>query len=142
MSYEDMEKLLNKYSTKQPGERWSSRTDTRRKKIRDKNEQIRLFEGINGEYFRLVGTQKDRAKYLIKQLNFNKINPKCTSEQIIVMICYFVKREYDKFYRRKNCKTAFKDYKVTSDTLDAFAFSMYEYGINNTIFSKNVQLKF
>ena len=83
-------RLLDKYSTKQPGEIWSPRTEKRKDKIIELNRKYRLFDGINSEYFHLQGTQKDRAKYIIKEINFKKVCGRCSSEQIIVLICYYV----------------------------------------------------
>lgn len=140
MSYTEIERLLNKYSTKQPGERWNNTTNGRFEKIVRINDELRLFEGINSEYFRLKDGQKERVKYLIKKLNFNDICPRCESEQLIVMICYFVNCEYNKRYRREYCRKAFKDYKVTSNLLDRFMLYLAMYGINNTILDKNMVL--
>jgi len=138
MSYTEIERLLNKYSTKQPGEIWSPRTEKRKDKIIEIQRRMRLFDGINSEYFRLKGSQKKRVEYFIKELNFNEICPRCESEQIIVMICYFVNCEYNKRYRREYCRKVFKDYKVTSNLLDRFMLFLARYGINNTILDKNM----
>lgn len=140
MAYNEIERLLNKYSIKQPEERWSSRTENRKLKIIENNRKIELFEGINNEYFRLKGTQIDRVKYLIKQLNFNDICPRCKSEQMIVMICYFVKCEYDKRYGRDYCRKAFKEYNISDYLIDRFMLFLARYGINNTILDKNIVL--
>lgn len=128
--------LLNKYSTKQPGEMWNSETNIRYDKIVKLNDELRLFDGINGEYFRLIGSQKDRAKYLIKHINFNEVCGRCSSEQIIVLICFYVKREYDKYYTRKNCIRVFRDYNISSNLIDQFMMFLARYGINNTILDK------
>ena len=118
--YNRIEYLLNKYETRQPGERWSKEAELKYYNIRYLNEQIRLFELINDEYFRLVGSQVDRAIYLIKILNFNKICPICTNEQMIVLICFFVKCEYINNYERRRCQRAFDDFKVKDNLLDKF----------------------
>ena len=136
MSYSEIEGLLDKYSKKVDGERWTPETNTRFEKITRINEQLRLFDGINSEYFRLVGTQKDRAEYLIKHINFNEVCGRCSSEQIIVLICFYVKREYDKYYTRKNCIKVFKDYEITSNLIDQFMMFLARYGVNNTILDK------
>lgn len=136
--YEDINNLLNKYSVKQPSERWNPKTNVRYDKIIKLNDKLRLFDGINSEYFQLKGTQKDRAKYLIKQINFNEVCGRCSSEQIIVMICYFVKYEYNKRYRRNYCRKAFKDYEVTTEMLDGFLLFLVEFSINNNILNKNI----
>ena len=136
MYYDETTRLLDKYSTKQPGERWSKETEKRKDLIIEYNEKLRLFDGINSEYFHLQGTQKDRVRYLIKNLNFKKICGRCSSEQIIVLICFFVKREYDKYYTRKNCIMVFRDYSISDNLIDQFMMFMARYGINNTILDK------
>ena len=138
MSYEDINNLLNKYSIKQPSERWSPETNIRYDKIVKDNEKLRLFDGINSEYFQLKDSQISRAKYLIKNINFNEVCGRCSSEQIIVMICYFVKYEYNKRYRRNYCRKAFKDYRVTTEMLDGFLLFLVEYTINNPISKVNI----
>ena len=138
MSYDEIERLLNKYSTKQAEEIWKPETERKKDEIINTNRNLRLFDGINSEYFRLRGTKKDRAKYLIEKLNFNEICPRCSSEQLIVMICYFVECEYNRRYRRENCGRVFKEYKITSNLLDRFMLFLARYGINNTILDKNL----
>lgn len=138
MSYDEIERLLNKYSKKVDGERWTKETNVRYDKIVKDNEKLRLFDGINSEYFQLKNTQIDRAKYLIKQINFNEVCGRCSSEQIITMICYFVKYEYNKRYRRNYCRKAFKDYGVTTEMLDGFLLFLVEYTINNQISKVNI----
>jgi len=133
MSYEEISRLLDKYSIKQPSERWSSEVNIKYDKILKTNDKLRLFDGINSEYFRLVGTQKDRAKYLIKKLNFNKICPKCSSEQMIVLICYFVKCEYNPRYSSKWCKKVFRDYKITPFLVERFMVYLVEFERNQQI---------
>lgn len=136
MSYDEIERLLNKYSKKVDGERWNSETNKRFERINRLNEQLRIFDGINSEYFHLQETQKERAKYLIKNINFNEVCGRCSSEQIIVLICFYVKREYDKYYTRKNCIKVFKDYNISSNLIDQFMMFLARYGINNTILDK------
>ena len=130
--------LLSKYSVKQPSERWSRKTNIRYDKILKLHDKLRLFDGINSEYFQLKGGQIDRAKYLIKNINFNEVCGRCSSEQIIVMICYFVKYEYNKRYRRNYCRKAFKEYGITTEMLDGFLLFLVEYSINNDVLKKNI----
>lgn len=134
--YNEISNLLEKYSTKQPSERWTPKTEKKKDRIIEYNNKLRLFDGINSEYFRLIGSQKERVKYLIKQLNFNEVCGRCSSEQIIVLICYYVKCEYDKYYTRKNCIKVFKDYEITDNLVDRFMLFLARYGINNTILDK------
>lgn len=126
----DISYLLKKYSTKQPGEKWREDSNKKYRNFRLLQEQIRLFELINSNYFRLVGTQQERAIQLIKKLNFNKICPRCTNEQMIVLICYYVKCEYIKDYKRRRCQRAFDDFEVSSNLLDKFMVYLANININ------------
>ena len=138
MSYDEIVRLLDKYSIKQPNELWSPQTEMRKMEVIRLNEKLDLFDGINSEYFRLKGTKKDRARYLIRKLNFNEICPRCSSEQVIVMICYFVECEYNRRYERKNCRRVFKEYNINSNLLDRFMLFLARYGIKDTILEKNI----
>lgn len=119
-NYNEIERLLARYSQRHPLERWSKDTEKKYMNFRRLEEQIRLFDLINSEYFRLIGGQRDRAIYLIKLLNFNAICPRCTNEQMIVLICYYVKCEYISNYERRRCERAFKDFDVKDNLLDKF----------------------
>lgn len=128
--YEEISYLLHKYSTKQPNERWSKEADIKDLNLRIMKQKLLIFDIINSSYFRLVGTQKERATFLIKRLNFNKVCPRCNDEQIIVLICYYVKCEYIPNYERRRCKRAFEDYKVSSNLLDKFMVYLARLGVN------------
>ena len=90
-----------------------------------------MFDGINSEHWRLKGSQKERAIYLIKLLNFNDICPRCTNEQMIVLICFYVKCEYIPNYERRRCERAFKDFKVKDNLLDKFMVYLASLNIFN-----------
>lgn len=132
-NYSKIEYLLNKYSQRHPMEKWSKDAEVKYMNFRRLNEQIRLFELINSEYFRLVGTQKDRAIFLIKLLDFNDICPKCTNEQMIVLICYYVKCEYIRDYKRRRCQRAFDDFGVSSNLLDKFMVYLANMNIKDLV---------
>ena len=119
-NYKDIQNLIQKYSTKQPQEKWSSVANHKYRNWKILEEQLRLFGVINSNYFRLKGSQQDRAIHLIKVLNFNKICPRCTNEQMIVLICYYVKCEYVPNYERRRCQRAFDEFNVTDNLLDKF----------------------
>ena len=140
MSYDEIVRLLNKYSEKHPSERWRVETEKKKDMLINTDRNLKLFDGINSQYFRLQGTKKDRAKYLIRKLNFNHVCPRCTSEQMIVLICYFVECEYNRRYRRENCRKVFKEYTITDNLVDRFMLYLARYGINNTILDKNMVL--
>lgn len=133
---DNISNLIKKYSKKQKGEKWSSETDKNYDEIRGLNDKLRLFDGINGEYFRIKGTKKERVKYLLKNINFNEVCPRCSNEQMIVIICYYVNCEYNAYYNRKNCGRVFKDYNISNNLVDRFMLYMAKKGIEGTRLDK------
>lgn len=129
----DIEYLLKKYSTKQPQERWSKESDLKDLNLRIMKQKLLTFDTINSSYFRLTGSQKERAVFLIKMLNFNKICPRCNDEQIIVLICFYVKCEYIPNYERRRCKRAFEDFDVSDNLVDKFMVYLARLGVE-TVF--------
>lgn len=133
--WRDINYLLKKYSTKQPGEIWSPHSANQNYKLVKMKQKLKLFDGINAQYFHLVGSQKERAKYLIKRLEFKKICGRCSEEQIIVLICFYVKCEYIKDYDRNYCRKVFKEYNITDNLIDRFMVYLARLGVNEA-FSK------
>lgn len=131
--YDEIQYLLHKYSTKQPNERWSKESDLKYRNLKIMKQKVLTFEIINSSYFGLTGSQKDRAIFLIKRLNFNKICPRCTDEQIIVLICYYVRCEYIPNYERRRCKRAFEDFNVSSNLLDKFMVHLARLGVEEAL---------
>ena len=86
----DIEYLLDKYKTKQPGEFWSPRTEGEYVREYNYKQKIFLFDSLNKNF--LKGTEKDRAEYLIKHFDFNSLG-KYTTSEIITMIMLYVKLE-------------------------------------------------
>ena len=128
--YDEISYLLYKYSSKQPNAQWSKESNKKYRNMKLLEEQIRIFEWINSEYFRLVGSQVDRAIFLIKMLNFNKVCPRCTNEQMICLICYYVKCEYISNYERRRCQRAFDDFGVNENLIDKFMVYLARYQFN------------
>lgn len=132
----DIVYLLNKYSTKQPGEKWSNESDIKWQNIKIMKHKILLLDTINSSYFRLRGGQKERVIYLMKRLNFNKVCPRCSDEQVIVLICFYVKCEYIPNYERRRCKKAFDDYNISSNLVDKFMVYLARLGVERALFSE------
>ena len=130
-NYYKIQYLLNKYSTKQPQEIWSTESETRYKRLMRLKEKIELFDGINSDFFNLKGDSKERAIWLIKHLTFRNICGQCTSEQIIVLICYFVKCETVKGYGRNYCRKVFKEYNISDNLIDKFMVHLAHCNLNN-----------
>lgn len=128
--YEEIVYLLHKYSTMQPKEKWSKESETQYKKLMRLKEKTEIFDGINTEFFNLRGTQRERVVYLIKHINFKKVCGQCSNEQIIVLICYYVKCEYVLGYGRNNCRRVFDEYNINDNLIDKFMVYLARSGIN------------
>lgn len=87
----DVNYLLDKYRTKQPGEHWSPRTEGEYVREYNYKQKIFLFDELNNNF--LQGEQKKRAEYIIKYFDFNSLGTYKISE-IIRMIMLYVKIEY------------------------------------------------
>lgn len=92
MTKRDIEYLLDKYDTKQPGEKWSKTTEGEYVKDYNYKQKLFIFDQLNNDKF-LQEEQKTRAEYLIKHFDFNSLGNYRTSE-IILMIMLYVKIEY------------------------------------------------
>lgn len=123
--------LLKKYSTKQPQEKWSKESDKKYQNLKIMKQKLLILDTINSAYFGLIDGQKERAVFLIKKLNFNKICPRCSDEQIIVLICFYVKCEYIPNYERRRCKRAFDDFDVSSNLVDKFMVYLARLGVDS-----------
>lgn len=130
MSYDEINYLLKKYSTKQPQEKWRKESSIKYMNQLRFNEKIGVFDGINTEFFNLQNSQKERVIYLIKHLDFKKICGRCSNEQIIVLICFYVKCEYIKDYDRNYCRKVFKEYNITDNLIDKFMVYLARLGVN------------
>lgn len=130
MSYDEINYLLNKYSTKQPQEKWRKESSIKYMNQLRFNDKLGIFDGINTEFFNLQSSQKERVIYLIKHLDFKKICGRCSNEQIIVLICFYVKCEYIKDYDRNYCRKVFREYGITDNLIDKFMVYLARLGVN------------
>ena len=103
----DINYLLNRYyakdgftEKKRVGEIWSPYHDTMAKREERTFARLDLLETIINERktisrgtFQFTGTEKERARYLIKRISFNR--GRQSAEQTIVMIIVYVKLEAD-----------------------------------------------
>lgn len=124
MGYEETRKLLNKYSQKTRAERLSKESEKQNQRINAMKNKLRVFDGVNSNTFRLKAGQKDRAIFLIKLLPFKKLCGKCSNEQIIIMICFYVKCEFVKDYRLRNCKKILDEYGISEQLLIHFLINL------------------
>lgn len=92
----DIGYLLNKYETKQPGEKW----DTKREKENGKpawnmKQKIRTAQ-IMMSRLNIKGNDKERVIHIIKDIDdFKHLCKNCSCETIIATICFYVLKSSD-----------------------------------------------
>lgn len=130
MTQEEIERLLKKYETKQPGEIWDTETDRLSRQEYDKSQKLFLLDILSTNPFRLREGQKARARYIVEKLNFSKICGKCNSEQIIVMIIIYVKLEYNPSYHISRFENILREYDIGKDLFISFLVKLNKFHIN------------
>ena len=127
--------LLKKYETKQPGEIW--KTETEVKYVREYQYKQRLFTLdciVNERNTKSRGTfsfpkqQKDRAKHLIKHLDFTG---RTSEEQYIVMIIIYVKLESKYNSRPIQYYPLLEEYGIPVTTFISFLVKLNKFHLEN-----------
>ena len=127
--------LLKKYETKQPGEIW--KTETEVKYVREYQYKQRLFTLdciVNERTTKSRGTfsfpkaQKDRAKHLIRTLDF--LLGRTTEEQYIVMIIIYVKLETNNNARPQHYYNLLNQYNLTMNSFATYLVKLNKYHIS------------
>ena len=130
-----VEFLLRKYETKQPGEIW--KTETELKYVQDYRHKQRIFlldqivnERMNKSRgtFQLPKQQKDRAKHLIKHLDFTG---RTSEEQYIVMILIYVKLEANHNARPIHYYPMLEEYNIPVTTFISFLITLNRFHAEN-----------
>lgn len=122
--------LLDKYQTKQPGEKWTREHELEYKQDYRLKQKIFLLEGILNTLhnnFHLTKLQKDRIIHLIKELNFYYGHT--TDEQVIVMLIVYVKLETQQNRQYEDYMRLLDDYKITINLFVRFLISLNQYHI-------------
>lgn len=86
-----IEFLLNKYKTKQPGERWNSKREKENGKgAWNMKQKIRTAQ-IMMSRLNIYGQDKERVIHIIQDIdNFKYLCKNCSCETIIAAICFYV----------------------------------------------------
>ena len=128
--------LLKKYETKQPGEEWNINTEVQYVKDYQNKQRMFTLEKIINERmtksrgtFKLHKAQKDRARYLIKHLDF--LLGKTTETQYIAMIIVYVKLESNNKYTFNQFLPFLTDYGVDVQTFVRFLIKLNKYHAEN-----------
>jgi len=100
--------LLQKYSTKQPGERWTKEHETMNRKEYRLNKKIMKARTFGSQMY-MTKNQIERVIDIIKEIDdLQKLHRKLSDHDLIYIICYFIKQQdhHDfKFKSNSFCKT-------------------------------------
>ena len=131
-----VEFLLKKYETKQPGEIWKTETELEYlKEYQNKQRMFTLEQIVNERTTKSRGTfsfpkqQKDRARYLIQNLDFYL--GRTTEKQFIVMILVYVKLERNRNGKLNDYLPLLTDYGIDVQTFVRFLIKVSVYHLEN-----------
>lgn len=128
----DINYLLKKYETKQPGEIWDDETNKKSVEEYRKTQKLFLLDILSSNPFRLGEGQKARARYLVEKLNFSRVCGKCNDEQIIVMIIVYVKLEYTNKYHISRFEPILQEYDISKDLFISFLVTLNKFHIDKS----------
>ena len=130
MTSEEIERLLKKYKTKQPGEVWDTETQRQYMEEYRTKEKLEILDVLSTTYFRLPEGQRMRARYLVKSLDFPSICGNCSLEQIIIMILVYVKLEYGVEYHIGKFDKLFEEFDITKNKFIMFLIKLNRFHID------------
>ena len=114
--YNDYVRLLNKYKTKHPMEKWSKESYTEESKETRIRSYLRMSEHIMDD-MKLVGNQRRDLKHMIRTIPLKSLHRRIRIECIILCLCIYVRKNYgDRNFRWQEYKVV-NDYGLTCNTL-------------------------
>lgn len=114
-NYNEYVRLLNKYKSKHPMEKWDKESSKKEIKNRRTVEYIHLSESIM-DSMKLKGTQRRDLKHLIRTVPLKSLHRRIKVECIILCLCIYVRRSYDSGFRWQQYGIV-KRYGLTCDIL-------------------------
>ena len=127
--------LLKKYVTRDINEEWSDASNSKFISNIRTQDKMEILETIINERrsmskgtFRFTLNQKQRAEYLIKQMDFS-LGPTNT-EQFIVMIMVYVKLETNTNLKLRDYSTFLFDYDISATKFINFLIKLNKYHIS------------
>ena len=131
-----VEYLLKKYETKDVNEIWTTEHELEYKRNQINKQRLSTLDCIVNERitksrgtFIMPKAQKDRARYLIKHLDFYL--GRTTEEQYIVMILVYVKLESNNKYTFNQFLPWLADYGIDVQTFVRFLVKLNKHHITN-----------
>lgn len=130
-----VEYLLRKYETKDVNEVWTTEHELEYKRNQRNKKRLHTLDGIVNERitkskgtFIMPKSQKDRARYLIKHLDFTG---RTTEEQYIVMIIIYVKLESNHNARVIHYYPMLEEYNIPVTTFISFLITLNKFHIEH-----------
>lgn len=130
-----VEYLLRKYETKDVNEVWTTEHELEYKRNQRNKKRLHTLDGIVNERitkskgtFIMPKSQKDRARYLIKHLDFAG---RTTEEQYIVMIIIYVKLESNHNARVIHYYPMLEEYNIPVTTFIKFLINLNKFHIEH-----------
>ena len=124
--------LLDKYQTKQPGEQWRLETELEYVREYRHKQRIYLLDGILNDLhknFIITKPQKDRIIYLLEHLDFSRMGT-FTEEQIILMTLVYVKLETVNNARPQHYYNLLNQYDLTMNSFVTYLVKLNKYHIS------------
>lgn len=130
-----VEYLLRKYETKDVNEIWTTEHELEYKRNQRNKKRLHTLDGIVNERitkskgtFIMPKAQKDRARYLIRHLDFTG---RTTEEQYIVMIIIYVKLESNHNARVIHYYPMLEEYNIPVTTFISFLITLNKFHLEN-----------
>ena len=128
--------LLKKYETKDVNEVWTTEHELEYKRNQRNKKRLHTLDGIVNERitkskgtFIMPKSQKDRARYLIRHLDFYL--GRTTEEQYIVMIIIYVKLESNHNARVIHYYPMLEEYNIPVTTFIKFLINLNKFHIEH-----------
>ena len=128
--------LLKKYETKDVNEIWTTEHELEYKRNQRQKQRLYQLDCIVNERitksrgtFSMPKAQKDRARYLIKHLDFN--TSRTSEEQYIVMILIYVKLESNRNARVIHYYPLLEEYGIPVTTFIKFLIELNKFHLKN-----------
>ena len=128
--------LLKKYETKDVNEIWTTEHELEYKRNQRQKQRLYQLDCIVNERitksrgtFSMHKDQKDRARYLIRHLDFN--TSRTSEEQYIVMILIYVKLESNRNARVIHYYPMLEEYKIPVTTFIKFLIELNKFHLKN-----------
>lgn len=97
-TYKRTQRLLYKYKTRHPMEKWSTESYTKESKEKRTNEYLQMSIYYM-DRMKLVGNQRRDLQWIIKNIPLYELHKRASAENIILSLCIYIRKSYNKKFR-------------------------------------------